>query len=51
MNDLNFYESYFFKKRFNREHKVWSLEKLHSLYLLAKERSSKRRVYIPSSIK
>ena len=43
MNDLNFYESYFFRERFNREPKVWSLEKLHSLYLLAKERSSKRR--------
>ena len=43
MNDLNFYESYFFRERFNREPKVWSLEKLHSLYLLAKERSEKRR--------
>jgi hypothetical protein len=43
MNDLNFYESYFFRERFNREPKLWTLEKLHSLYLLAKERSDKRR--------
>lgn len=43
MNDKKFYESYFFRERFNREPKLWSLEKLHSLYLLAKERSEKRR--------
>ena len=43
MNDKNFYESYFFRERFNREPKVWSLEKLHSLYLLAKQRAEKRR--------
>jgi hypothetical protein len=43
MNDKHFYESYFFRERFNREPKLWTLEKLHSLYLLAKERSDKRR--------
>lgn len=43
MNDKQFYESYFFRERFNREPKLWTLEKLHSLYLLAKERSDKRR--------
>jgi hypothetical protein len=43
MNDKHFYESYFFRERFNREPKLWTLDKLHSLYLLAKERSDKRR--------
>jgi hypothetical protein len=43
MNDKRFYESYFFRERFNREPKLWTLEKLHSLYLLSKDRSDKRR--------
>ena len=43
MNDKKFYESYFFRERFNREPKLRSLEKLHSLYLLANERSRNRR--------
>ena len=34
---------YFYKKKFNREPKQWSIEDLHNLYLKAKERSKKRQ--------
>lgn len=34
---------YFYKKKFNREPKQWSIEDLHNLYLRAKERADKRQ--------
>lgn len=38
----NFYNAEFFKMRFGRDPKMWTISQVHDLWLLAKERNEKR---------